>query len=463
MNDTQPSIISLEGNVALMRFPSSQPLMNEVVTLEAKPEAKFMIYRSAEENTYYALLLTDTTDIKRGEVVRHSGEQLSVAIGEKVLGRVIDMFGQAIDGGDELTQTEKHSLFAPSKSLSETVVEENVLETGIKVIDLFAPVTKGGKIGLFGGAGVGKTILLTELMHNIVLEKNNQTISIFAGVGERIREGQELVESLREREILPQTALVFGPMSENPAVRFLTGFAGVTIAEDIRDNAQKDVLFFIDNIFRFAQAGNELSLLMNTLPSEDGYQATLNSEMARFHERLSSTSQHTITTVEAIYIPNDDLLDQAVQSVMPYLDSIVVLSRGLYQQGILPAVDILSSTSSVLTPETVGEDHYNTAVAAQSLLKEAKALERIVTLVGESELSEKDKLAYKRAQKIQNYMTQNFFTTESQTGRTGTSFTRSDIVNDVKAIIEGKYDSVEEDAFLFIGTLKELEKTSVEK
>jgi F-type H+-transporting ATPase subunit beta len=211
-----------------------------------------------------------------------------------------------------------------------------------------------------------------------------------------------------------------------------------------------------NNIFRFAQAGNELSLLMNTLPSEDGYQATLNSEMARFHERLSSTHTHTITTVEAIYVPNDDLLDQAVQSVMPYLDSIVVLSRSLYQQGILPAIDILSSTSSVLTEEIVGEEHYKTAVAAQSLLKNAKSLERVVALVGESELSESDKLSYRRAQKIQNYMTQNFFTTTAQTGKIGTSFARGDVVGDVKAIMEGLYDDVEPDAFLFIGTLKDL-------
>jgi F-type H+-transporting ATPase subunit beta len=456
MTQDQATIISLEGNVALMRFPTTQPVMNEIVTLRSNPTAKFMIYRSGEENTFYALLLTDVTTITRGEEVTHTGEQLSVSVGEQLLGRVIDMFGNPLDGGPELKGLTRHSLFAPSKTLAETVVEETILETGIKVIDLFAPITKGGKIGLFGGAGVGKTILLTELMHNIVTEKNAQTISIFAGVGERVREGQELLESLRERNILPQTALVFGPMSENPAVRFLTGFAGVTIAEDIRDIVQKDVLFFIDNIFRFAQAGNELSLLMNTLPSEDGYQATLNSEMARFHERLSSTHTHTITTVEAIYVPNDDLLDQAVQSVMPYLDSIVVLSRSLYQQGILPAIDILSSTSSVLTEEIVGEEHYKTAVAAQSLLKNAKSLERVVALVGESELSESDKLSYRRAQKIQNYMTQNFFTTTAQTGKIGTSFARGDVVGDVKAIMEGLYDDVEPDAFLFIGTLKDL-------
>lgn len=456
MTQKASTIISLVGNVALIEFPHEQPEINEIVKIERIPGANFMIYSSLTEKQYYGLLLSDVEGIKRGDIVTRTGEQLSVTVGSSLLGRVINMFGEPLDGEQAIATKTKHPIFAHSHTLRDTVVTEKLLETGIKVIDLFAPITKGGKIGLFGGAGVGKTILLTELLHNIVSEKNSSTVSVFAGVGERVREGQELLESLRERNILPQTSLVFGPMSENPAIRFLTGFAAVTIAENFRNTEQKDVLFFIDNIFRFAQAGNELSLLMNTLPSEDGYQATLNSEMARFHERLSSTKDHTITTVEAIYIPNDDLLDQAVQSVMPYLDSIVVLSRGLYQQGILPAIDILSSTSSVLTPAVVGQEHYDTAVAAQSVLKNAKALERIVTLVGESELSEKDRTFYRRAQKIQNYMTQNFFTTQSQTGKVGTSFAISDIVSDVKAILDGKYDEVAAEKFLFIGTLKEL-------
>jgi F-type H+-transporting ATPase subunit beta len=445
-------IIGLQGQIIEILFSEKQPHMFDVLHLASDTQTKLMVYRSSGHETYFALLLTENTTLSRGDIVVNTEKPISIKVGKAVLGHVINMFGESLDGSTLPPLTEELPLYHAPAKLEDIHISEELLETGIKVIDLFCPITKGGKMGLFGGAGVGKTILLTELIHNVLDKKY---VSIFAGIGERIREGQELFEELKESGALEKSALVFGPMSENSAERFLTGFAAVTLAEYFRDQEDTDVLFFIDNIFRFAQAGNELSLLMNTLPSEDGYQATLNSEMATFHERLSS-NKRGITTVEAIYIPNDDLLDQAVQAVMPYLDSIIVLSRDVYQQGLLPAIDILSSTSSALTPKIVGQEHYDTAIAAQGLLKKATALERIVTLVGEGELSAGDKVTYQRAKKLRNFMTQNFFVTKNQTGKDGTTFSREQIVADTKAIIEGKHDAIDADTFLFIGTLESL-------
>ncbi len=303
---------------------------------------------------------------------------------------------------------------------------------------------------------MGKTILLTEIIHNVVVLRQSKTVSVFAGVGERSREGHELYETLSSKNVLSSVALVIGAMGENSVIRFLTGYSAVTIAEYFRDNLQKDVLFFIDNIFRFAQAGNELSLLMNSIPSEDGYQATLASEMASFHERLSSVTTSAITTIEAIYVPNDDILDQGVQAIFPYLDATIVLSRSVYQEGHLPAVDILASSASSLNPDVVGQAHFDTALEAQSVIKQAVALERIVSLVGESELSTEDRLIYQRARKIKNFMTQSFFVAENQTGRKGVYVERNSTVEDVAAILAGKYDNVDEQKLLFIGNLKEI-------
>lgn len=317
-------------------------------------------------------------------------------------------------------------------------------------------MVKGGKIGLFGGAGVGKTVLLTEIIHNVVVLHKGKGVSVFAGVGERIREGHELFETLSAKDVLSSISLVLGTMGENPAVRFLTGFTAVALAEYFRDSLKKDVLFFIDNVFRFAQAGNELSVLMNTIPSEDGYQATLTSEMASFHERLVSSRNNSVTSIEAIYVPNDDILDQGVQAIFPYLDSSAVLSRSIYQEGLLPAIDLLSSTSSSLNPGVVGELHYEVALKALSLLKQATALNRIVSLVGESELSPSDQLIYQRAKKLRNFMTQNFFVTENQTGKKGVYVPRLTAVEDVNDLIDGKYDAITDDKFSYIGSLKDL-------
>jgi len=300
---------------------------------------------------------------------------------------------------------------------------------------------------------------LTEIIHNVIVLKKDEAgknVSVFAGVGERTREGHELHQTLSDQKVLPSVSLVFGPMGENPAIRFLTAFTATTIAEYFRDVLKKDVLFFIDNVFRFAQAGNELAVLMNTIPSEDGYQATLASEMASFHERLVSVKGNSISTVEAIYVPNDDILDQGVQSIFPFLDSTVILSRTAYQGGFLPAIDLLSSTSANLNPELVGELHNEVAPRAQNLLKEVVEFERIVSLVGETELSPEDRLKYKRSSKLKNYMTQSFYVAQNQTGRAGVYVPRLTTVSDVNDIIGGKYDEVSEEKFMFIGSAKDL-------
>ncbi|MEK7375996.1 MAG: F0F1 ATP synthase subunit beta, partial [Candidatus Margulisiibacteriota bacterium] len=338
---------------------------------------------------------------------------------------------------------------------SKISTRQEILETGIKALDFFSPLVKGGKLGFFGGAGVGKTVLLTEIIHNVVMLSKNENVSVFAGIGERIREGHELIEALGEGGVLKDVSLIFGPMSENPAIRFLTGYGAVAVAEYFRDERQKNVLFFIDNIFRFAQAGNELSLLMNTIPSEDGYQATLSSEMAHFHERLSSTKKNYITTIEAIYVPNDDFLDQAVQAVLPYLDSSVVISRSRYQEGFLPAIDMLSSASAALNVTVAGERHFNALIAAQNLLKKAVSLERMVSLVGESELSSEDRIDFRRFRLLRNYMTQNFFVIEQQTGKKGVYVPLQTVIGDVNDILSGVYDGLPEDKLLYVGSAKE--------
>lgn len=451
-------IVSIQGQIIEVEFQDEKPNIHDILVLETDLSVKIQVYTSSGPSTFYCFSLTPTKKLYRGGLVKNTGNPIFAPVGKNVLGRVIDIFGNPVDGLGEIKTEEKKPIYQDILIYDNLLTQQEILETGIKAIDLFSPFLRGGKIGLFGGAGVGKTILLTEIIHNIVVLHKNKNVSVFAGVGERTREGHELYETLKQKEVLPFVSLIFGPMGENPAVRFLTGFTAITLAEYFRDALKKDVLFFIDNVFRFAQAGNELSMLMNTIPSEDGYQATLESEMASFHERLISTKSGSISAIEAIYVPNDDLLDQGVQAIFPYLDSIVVLSRNVYQQGKLPAIDILSLASSALNPEIVGNLHCQTAIDAQNLLKKAVALERIVSLVGESELSADDKIIYQRAKKLTNFMTQNFFVTEEQTGKKGAYVPLKTTVEDVSKIIKGEYDSVSDDKFLYIGSAKEIQK-----
>ncbi|OGH16209.1 MAG: F0F1 ATP synthase subunit beta [Candidatus Levybacteria bacterium RIFCSPHIGHO2_02_FULL_40_18] len=457
-NTTSGRIISVQGQVVEVEFQEEyMPKIHDILLLEIDPTIRMEVIQSSSPKRLYCLIFSHVNALSRSAKVRNTGGPIEIGLSKNLLGRVVNIFGEPIDGLGELKMETKKSIFQDAPSYSNVQVHEKLLETGIKALDLFSPIAKGGKIGLFGGAGVGKTLLLTEIIHNVVVLNKDKSAAVFAGIGERVREGQELHEILSINKVLPQVSLVFGTMGENPAVRFRTAYSAVTVAEYLRDELKQDVLMFIDNVFRFAQAGNELSILMKTIPSEDGYQATLGSEMASFHERLVSSKQGSISAIETVYVPNDDILEQGVQAIFPYLDSIVVLSRDVYQEGRLPAIDLLSSTSAYLSPELVGEFHYQTALSAQNLLKQGVELEKIVSLVGISELSPQDSIIYQRARKLTNYMTQNFFVAQNQTARPGAYVPLKTTVDDVNAIISGKYDSFSEDKFLYIGSLRDLE------
>jgi len=443
--------------MAEVEFLGEKPKLGEVLVLKRKKSVKFQVYSSAKENTFYCYVLGSPGSIYRGAKVLLTGETLTVPVGKEVLGRVIDAFGRPQDNKGEIKRKLRRPLLGSGPNLLDVEAKKEALELGIKVIDLFCPLLRSGKLGIFGGAGVGKTILLTEIIHNIVIRKKGSYLSVFAGVGERSREGQELIEKLKESKVLPYVSLVFGTMGENPAIRYLSGLAAAAIAEYLRDEEEKEVLFFIDNVFRFAQAGNELAMLTNPIPSEGGYHATLESEMAAFQERLVATKKAGISSVEAVYVPNDDLLDPGIQAIFPHFDSMAILSRELYQQGILPAVDILASSySSALDPNIVGEFHCRVALEAQKLLKKAESLQRIVSLVGEAELSPEDQVIYHRAKKLQNFFTQSFFVAEEQTGRPGKFVPLKTTLHDVDEILAGKWDEVPEEKFLFIGGLEEI-------
>lgn len=445
--------------VVLIKFFNAPiPKTNNVLILKKNSDTKFLVIRTLENNFVLCICLGDTKELSRGMEVILSEDTLTTPVGVGLLGRVINGYGEVLDDKGPLIDISYSSLYPSRDALDLNVKNLGILETGIKIIDLFTPIRKGSKVGLFGGAGVGKTMLLNEILHNIInLDKKN-TVSVFAGVGERIREGHEIYEELDRTGVLSNVSLVFGSMAEVPSLRFLTGYASVAIAEYFRDKFKKNVLFFMDNAFRFAQAGNELSLYMNRLPSEDGYQPTLFSELSSLHERLLSNDNGFITTLEAVYVPADDVFDYAVQTIYEFLDTTVVLSRQVYSEGYYPAVDILSSSSATLSPEYVGDYHYKVALEAQRLIKHAESLERIVSLVGVSELSYDDRLLYKRAKKIRNYLTQNFFTAEDQTGKKGVFVPIKTTLADTEEIINGKYDDITEDKFLFISGLTDIKE-----
>jgi F-type H+-transporting ATPase subunit beta len=414
------------------------------------------IYTSASPNSFFCLALTNTNTLHHGSIVIETGQPIKIPVGKEMLGRVVDTLGNPQDNLGEIKTKETRPIIARDVSFANVDIPHELLETGIKAIDFYTPLVKGGKVGLFGGAGVGKTVIISEIIHNLVILNPEKNVSVFTGVGERTREGEELFETLKESKVMQGVTLIYGSMGVNAALRFRTAFTGVTLAEYYRDVLEKDVLFFIDNVFRFAQSGYELSTLMNSIPSEGGYQATLTSEMASLHERLVSTHKHAITTFEAIYVPADDLTDSGVQAIFPYLDSGIILSRSVYQEGRFPAIDVLSSNSSSLNPDTIGQEHYDAALEAQTLLKRATSLERIVSLIGESELSTDDQLAYKRSKMLKNYMTQNFTVVENQTEKQGVYVSINDAVNDVRAILDGKVDVLQPEDLLYIATLKDV-------
>ncbi len=451
-------VISVKGQIIEVEFTDEKPGIYDVLVHKDDPTLKMEVYTSASPTSFYCLALTHTSILHHGSIVVSTGQPIKIPVGPEMLGRVVDTLGEPQDGQGPINAKETRPIITPGISFQDVTIPKDILETGIKVVDFFTPIVKGGKVGLFGGAGVGKTVIISEIIHNLVILNPEENVSIFTGVGERTREGEELYQTLIESKVMQGVSLIYGSMGENPALRFRTAFTGVTLAEYYRDSMGKDVLFFIDNIFRFAQSGYELSTLMNAIPSEGGYQATLASEMASFHERLVSTKQHAITTFEAIYVPADDLTDSGVQAIFPYLDSGLILSRAVYQQGRFPAIDILSSNSSALNVDTVGEEHYQTALDAQALLKRATALERIVALIGESELSTEDQTVYKRAKMLKNFMTQNFTVVEQQTEKKGVYVKVNETVADVRAILNGKADVLKPEDLLYIGTLKDVEE-----
>ena len=445
-------IISVQDNVAIVEFLSEQPEIFDVLELESQPDIKLEVVSSADEPTnYYCFVLNKKSSISRGETVVNTNNSLQIPVGREILGRAIDVFGNPQDG-KELKHKKTKSIHSSSSiKISESVSPKDLLQTGIRAIDFFTPLLKGSKIGLVGGAGLGKTILLTELIHNIVIASNENTesVSVFGAVGERSREAHELLENLSESKVLDKTVMVVGQMGENPAVRFRTAYAAATIAEYFRDSGT-DVLFFMDNMYRFSQAGYELSTLMHAVPSEDGYQPTLPSEIGTLHEMLISTPEAHITSVEAIYLPSDDLFDYSVRSAMYYLDSYIVLSRDTYQSGRLPAIDLLESNSSAVEIEFIGERHFELYLRTKQILEQAQEIEKIVSLVGISELSIEDQKIYKRSILIENYMAQSLTVAESQTNRKGVFAELEQTLDDIELILSGKLDAVDQDKLLYI-------------
>ncbi len=456
MQDNKGIVTGVKGQVVEVEFRGDKPNIHDILVLTEFPGVRLQVYQSSAENRFYCLSYSSNRNIKRGDKLVNTSSPPMFPVGPELLNRVVDAFGNPLDALGEIKSIGRMPVYKTDVWNQNINVERKFLETGIKVIDLFAPIYKGGKMGLFGGAGVGKTMLLTEILHNVVTLQSGKNVSVFAGVGERSREGLELYEALKKSGSMQNSSLVFGSMGENAAIRFLSAFSGVTLAEYFRDYLKRDVLFFIDNVFRYAQAGAELSTLTNTIPSEDGYQATLEAEMASFHERLTTNSNAIISAIEAIYVPADDLLDHAVQAIYPYLDSIVVLSRQVYQEGIQPAVDIIASNSSALSRQIVGDKHYDVALESRTLLKNAQSLERIVSLVGEGELPSEDQLIYKRARRLKNYMTQRFFGVDNLGEANGKYVPINVTVNDVEGIIRGKYDSTPEERFLFVGAISDI-------
>lgn len=447
-------ILSIHGEIVKVEFTNGGPFPKEILELLENPEIKFEVYSALNERVFTAICLNQAEKLYRGAKLKRSGKTLEVPVGKMLLGRVVDMFGNPIDGLPKLKIDQKWPIYHSSLPYEKVSFRKEIFETGVKVIDFFTPLRKGEELGIFGGAGLGKTVLLSELMHNVAFFSKG--ISVFAGIGERIREGHELYETLKNTDALPSVALIFGQMNETAAVRSRVGFAAITIAEYFRDIQNQDILFFIDNVYRFLQAGNELSTLLSVVPSEGGYQPTLTSEIGALEERLVSTERASITSVQAIYVPADDITDPAVQAIIPYFDSVVILSRDVYQEGRHPSVDILASSSSVIDQDILGQKHYEAYLEAKQLLEKYDDLRRIVGIVGEAELSVKNRIIYRRARKLLNFMSQNLFVVADQTGIPGDYVEREKTVDGVAKILKGELDSVPEEALLDIGSLENL-------
>lgn len=456
------TIVGIKGSIIEVQWTEKAPKISHILRGVDDPELELTVLSSASESSVFCSLLKPAGTLQRGTKVVDTREPFSIPVGEAILGRAFTLFGQPLDFADRPISRKKTRpvISSTNFAIGEIETPNKIIETGIKTIDFFTPVLQGGKTAILGGAGLGKTVILTELINRLVIQQDSDKnkVAVFSAVGERSREALDIYQHLDEAGVLSRTSLIVGQMGENPSVRWHTAYASAAIAEHFRDDEKRDVFFFMDNIYRFAQAGNELSTLMRTIPSEDGYQPTLTSEMAALNQRLASNQNGSITSFMALFVPSDEITNYGVRSILPYLDTIIVLSREIFQNGIFPAVDILSSTSVALSEQTVGETHYNTFIAAKKLLEKSTALQRIVSLVGEQELSLENQILYKRAEILRNFMTQDIFQ-NTRAGDTSTTFVkREDTIGAIQKILAGKYDGLPPEKFMFIGKIEEAEK-----
>ena len=448
-------VVQVVGVVVDVEFEQGQlPAINNALTAQLNGTSLVLeVAQHLSESTVRTVALASTDGLTRGDDVADTGAPISVPVGHETLGRMFNVIGETIDGGKDTEFKTKAPIHREAPSLEDQAGSIEVLETGIKVIDLICPIVKGGKVGLFGGAGVGKTVLIQEFINNIA--KFHSGYSVFAGVGERTREGNDLYEEMKEADVLKNTAMLFGQMNEPPGARLRVGFSGLTMAEAFRDQG-KDVLFFVDNIFRFTQAGSEVSALLGRLPSAVGYQPNLQQEMGSLQERITSTKTGSITSIQAVYVPADDPTDPAPATTFAHLDSTIQLDRALTDIGIYPAVDPLGSSSTILDPEIVGEEHYRVAREVQRILQRYKDLQDIIAILGMEELSDEDKKTVARARRIQRFLSQPFFVAEKFTGNAGKYVSLKDTVKSFKEIIEGKHDDKPESAFYMKGDISEV-------
>ncbi|OLR40585.1 F0F1 ATP synthase subunit beta [Helicobacter pylori] len=452
-------IIQVLGPVVDMEFESYLPAIFEAldINFEVNGTQKSLVLEVAAHlggNRVRAIAMDMTEGLVRNQVVKARGKMIEVPVGEEVLGRIFNVVGESIDNLEPLKPSLTWPIHRKAPSFEQQSTKTEMFETGIKVIDLLAPYSKGGKVGLFGGAGVGKTVIIMELIHNVAYKHNGY--SVFAGVGERTREGNDLYFEMKEGGVLDKVALCYGQMNEPPGARNRIAFTGLTMAEYFRDEKGLDVLMFIDNIFRYAQSGAEMSALLGRIPSAVGYQPTLAGEMGKLQERIASTKNGSITSVQAVYVPADDLTDPAPASVFAHLDATTVLNRKIAEKGIYPAVDPLDSTSRILSPQMIGEKHYEIATGIQQVLQKYKDLQDIIAILGLDELSEEDKKIVERARKIEKFLSQPFFVAEVFTGSPGKYVTLQETLEGFGGILEGKYDHIPENAFYMVGNIQEV-------
>ena len=455
-NQNVGTIVTVIGAVLDIKFHPDH-LPNLLNAIEIDNNGQKLVVEVAQhigDDIVRCIAMGSTDGLVRGMEAVDTGASIKVPVGKETLGRIFNLLGEAVDNKPQPETEEKWEIHRPAPKFEEQEASNQVLETGIKVVDLIAPYLKGGKIGLFGGAGVGKTVLIMELINNIA--KQHGGISVFTGVGERTREGNDLYNEMTESGVINKTALVYGQMNEPPGARMRVALSGLTMAEYFRDKEGQDVLLFIDNIFRFTQAGSEVSALLGRMPSAVGYQPTLATEMGALQERITSTKKGSITSVQAVYVPADDLTDPAPATTFAHLDATTVLSRNIASMGIYPAVDPLESTSRILTPDIVGKEHYEVARAVQSILQRYNELQDIIAILGMDELSDEDKLTVSRARKIQRFLSQPFSVAEAFPGMQGKYVPLKETIRGFKEIIEGKHDDLPESAFLFAGTIDEV-------